>query len=155
MLGRDELYKTRSSRKIDSQLEKRTLGSPILLKIVSENRFSGKTYFYTIASSLMLDLTFHGDFNIPGMNVTADGGDGFVDEEAVDGNVTNRYRTLQCLCLLRFIPNTNRLDTAQVLVTTFSYYNFLWPNTGLTQYVVKQDLIRNCKILHFFWNKIR
>ena len=26
-------------------------GSPILLKIVSENRFSGKTYFYTIASS--------------------------------------------------------------------------------------------------------
>ena len=25
-------------------------GSPILLKIVSENRFSGKTFFYTIAS---------------------------------------------------------------------------------------------------------
>ena len=28
---------------------KRSLGSPILLKIVSENPFSGKTYFYTIA----------------------------------------------------------------------------------------------------------
>ena len=28
-------------------------GSPILLKIVSENRFSGKTYFYTIASRLL------------------------------------------------------------------------------------------------------
>ena len=25
------------------------MGSPILLKIVSENQFSGKTYFYTIA----------------------------------------------------------------------------------------------------------
>ena len=25
-------------------------GSPILLKIVSENQFSGKTYFHTIAS---------------------------------------------------------------------------------------------------------
>ena len=30
---------------------KRSSGNPILLKIVSENRFSGKTYFYTIASS--------------------------------------------------------------------------------------------------------
>ena len=30
-------------------------GSPILLKIVSENRFSGKTYFYTIASLVPLD----------------------------------------------------------------------------------------------------
>ena len=27
-----------------------SLGSHILLKIVSENQFSGKTYFYTIAS---------------------------------------------------------------------------------------------------------
>ena len=27
-----------------------SLGSPFLLKIVSENEFSGKTYFYTIAS---------------------------------------------------------------------------------------------------------
>ena len=36
--ARDELYKKRSS------------GSPILLKILSENLFSGKTYFYTIAS---------------------------------------------------------------------------------------------------------
>ena len=31
-------------------LGKRKAGSPILLKIVSENRFSGKTYFYTTAS---------------------------------------------------------------------------------------------------------
>ena len=40
---RDELYKNRSSRK-------RSPGSPILLKILSENRFSGKTYFNSIAS---------------------------------------------------------------------------------------------------------
>ena len=30
-----------------------SLGSHILLKIISENRFSGKTYFYTIASSIL------------------------------------------------------------------------------------------------------
>ena len=48
---RDELYKNRSSRKTDSQQEKMSSGSPILLIIVSENWFSGKTYFYTIASS--------------------------------------------------------------------------------------------------------
>ena len=48
--GRDELYKNRSSRKNDSHEEKRPSGSPILLKIASENRFSGKTYFYTIVS---------------------------------------------------------------------------------------------------------
>ena len=48
---RDELYKNRSSRKTDSQSEKSSSGSPILLKIVSENRSSWKTYFYTIASS--------------------------------------------------------------------------------------------------------
>ena len=47
----DELYKNRSSRKTDSQSEKRSSQSPILMKIVSENRFSGKTYFYTIGSS--------------------------------------------------------------------------------------------------------
>ena len=29
----------------------RSIGRPILLKIVSEDQFSGKTYFYTIASS--------------------------------------------------------------------------------------------------------
>ena len=46
---RDELYKNRSAQKTDSLLANRYLGSPILLKIVSENRFSGKTYFYTIA----------------------------------------------------------------------------------------------------------
>ena len=40
-----QLYKNRSSGKTDSQQEKRSSGSPILLKIVSENRFSGKTYF--------------------------------------------------------------------------------------------------------------
>ena len=34
---RDELYKNRSSRKTDSQQEKRSSGSHILLKIVSEN----------------------------------------------------------------------------------------------------------------------
>ena len=32
-------------------LSKRSSGSPFLLKIVSENQFSGKTYFHTIASS--------------------------------------------------------------------------------------------------------
>ena len=48
--NRDELYKNRPSRKTDFQQEKRSLGSCILLEIVSENRFSGKTYFYTIAS---------------------------------------------------------------------------------------------------------
>ena len=42
-----QLYKNRSSGKTDSQQEKSSWGSPILLKIVSENRFSGKTYFYT------------------------------------------------------------------------------------------------------------
>ena len=47
----DELYKNRSSRKSDSQLEKRSSGSHILLKIVSEYRFSGKTHFDTIGSS--------------------------------------------------------------------------------------------------------
>ena len=36
-LARDELYKNRSSGKTDSQSEKRSLGSPILLKIVAEN----------------------------------------------------------------------------------------------------------------------
>ena len=41
----DEMYKNGSSGKTDSQ------GSPILLKIVSENLFSGKTNFYAIASS--------------------------------------------------------------------------------------------------------
>ena len=45
------MYKNRSSGKTDFQEEKRSSGSPILLKIVSENRFSGKTYFYTIATS--------------------------------------------------------------------------------------------------------
>ena len=45
------MYKNRSSRKTDSHSEKRSSGSPILLKIVSENQFSGKTNFYTIASS--------------------------------------------------------------------------------------------------------
>ena len=35
--SRDELYKNRSSRKTDFQKEKTSFGSPILLKIVSEN----------------------------------------------------------------------------------------------------------------------
>ena len=48
--SRDELYENRSSRKTNSQQEKGSYGSPILLIIVSENRFSGKTYFYAIAS---------------------------------------------------------------------------------------------------------
>ena len=48
--SRRQMYKIRSSRKTDSQYEKRSSGSPILLKILSENQFSGKTYFYTIAS---------------------------------------------------------------------------------------------------------
>ena len=46
---RDQLYKKRSSGKTDSQQDKRSSGIPILLKIVSEFRFSGKTYLYTIA----------------------------------------------------------------------------------------------------------
>ena len=50
---RDQMNKNGSSGKTDSQEEKRSSGSPILLKIVSENRFSGKTYFYTIASSAL------------------------------------------------------------------------------------------------------
>ena len=39
----------------------------------------------------MLDVTFHGDFNIPGMNVTTD--EGFADEEddVPEANATNRY----------------------------------------------------------------
>ena len=48
---RDELNKNRSSRKTDFQEGKGSSGSPILLKILSENRFSGKTYFYIIACS--------------------------------------------------------------------------------------------------------
>ena len=48
----EELYKNRSSRKTDSQLEKRSLGSPILLKMVSENRFSGKTYFIQLVPGM-------------------------------------------------------------------------------------------------------
>ena len=43
-----QLYKDRSSRKTYSQKEKRSSGSPTLLKIVSWSRFSGKTYFYAI-----------------------------------------------------------------------------------------------------------
>ena len=54
--ARDELYKNRSSRKTDSQQEKRSSQSPILLIIVSENQFSGKTYFYTIAPEVQKDL---------------------------------------------------------------------------------------------------
>ena len=53
---RDELNKNRSSRKTDFQEGKRSSGSPILLKILSENRFSGKTYCYTIASRLQWAL---------------------------------------------------------------------------------------------------
>ena len=45
----DELYKNRSSRKADSQQEKMSSRSPFLLIIVSENRFSGKTYFLQLA----------------------------------------------------------------------------------------------------------
>ena len=48
---RDELLENRSSRKTDSQEEKRSSWNHILLKILSENQFSGKTYFYTISSS--------------------------------------------------------------------------------------------------------
>ena len=47
---RDDLYKNRSSRKTDSQEDKSSSGNAILFKIVSENPFSGKNYFYTIAS---------------------------------------------------------------------------------------------------------
>ena len=51
--GMNCIYKNRSSRKTDSQGEKRSSQIPILLKIVNENRFSGKTYFYTIASRVL------------------------------------------------------------------------------------------------------
>ena len=40
-----QLHKNRSSGKTDSQKEKWSLGSHILLKRVSENPFSGKTFF--------------------------------------------------------------------------------------------------------------
>ena len=42
------MYKNRSYGKTHSQKEKRSSGCPILLKIVSENPFFGKTYLYTI-----------------------------------------------------------------------------------------------------------
>ena len=63
--ARDQLYKNRSSRKIDSQKEKRSSGRHIALKIVLENRFSGKTYCYTIASRfgalINVQVQFEGD----------------------------------------------------------------------------------------------
>ena len=43
--------------KTDSQQEKGSSGSPILLEIVSENQFAGKTYFYTIPPVSNLKLT--------------------------------------------------------------------------------------------------
>ena len=49
--ARDELYKNRSSRKNRFSVRERVFGeNPILLKIVSGNRFSGKTNFYAIAA---------------------------------------------------------------------------------------------------------
>ena len=49
---RDELYKYRSSRKIDSRrLFSRDYDFPKTYSL-TENQFSGKTYFYTIASRL-------------------------------------------------------------------------------------------------------
>ena len=48
--GRDELYNNRSSRKIDYQrLFSREYDFPKTFSL-TENQFSGKTYFYTIAS---------------------------------------------------------------------------------------------------------
>ena len=49
---------------------------------------------WRVLGSLMLDLTFHGDFNIPGLNVTEEDSEGLLDEEAEasDGNTTNRYK---------------------------------------------------------------
>ena len=70
-----QLYKNRSSRKTDSQQEKRSSGSHILSKIVSENRFSGKTY------SLQL---------VPGDDIAAlnsDGESGVVGLSAASVNV--------------------------------------------------------------------
>ena len=47
--GRDQLYKNRSSRKIDSRrLLSREYDFPETFSL-TENKFSGKTYFYTIA----------------------------------------------------------------------------------------------------------
>ena len=48
---------------------------------------------WRVLGSLMLDLTFHGDFNIPGLNVndTEEDSEGLLEEaEAVDSNTTNR-----------------------------------------------------------------
>ena len=42
-------------------LEKMSSGNHILLKIVSENRFSGKTYFYTIHPCLTIVLLLLND----------------------------------------------------------------------------------------------
>ena len=48
--SRDELYKNRSSRKIDSRrLFSREYDFPKIFSL-TENQFSGKTYFYTTAS---------------------------------------------------------------------------------------------------------
>ena len=52
---RDQLYKNRSSRKIDSQrLFSREYDFPKTFSL-TENQFSGKTYLYTIASSIVED----------------------------------------------------------------------------------------------------
>ena len=62
---RDELYKIGLPGKLI--LIKRTGlgGSHILLKIVSENQFSGKTYFYAIASSPRSPLPLHRRLRLP------------------------------------------------------------------------------------------
>ena len=54
---RDHLYKDRSSRKTDSPLANRSSGSLILLKIVSENQFSGKTYFIQLPPGCLTGLS--------------------------------------------------------------------------------------------------
>ena len=46
-VGREAMYKNRFSRKTDSLLANRSSGNPICY---TENQFSGKTYFYTLAS---------------------------------------------------------------------------------------------------------
>ena len=54
--NRDKLYKNRSSQKIDSQrLFSREYNFPKTFSL-TENQFSRKTYFFTIASRLCTDL---------------------------------------------------------------------------------------------------
>ena len=90
---RDELYKNISAQKTDSLLANRYLGSPILLKIVSENRFSGKTYFYTIAPRLQKQRSHRVKTNLS--SVDPGTSELFVCEREGNGVEVGRFRLLE------------------------------------------------------------